>query len=518
MSGDKSLQDFRGARRVGRHHGLRPELAVLRPSPGAAMVPPAASPGLVGFWELLGLLLVVAGYIISYQDTSFADFHVMNVAGPLALMGILLSGAWRQVARDPRSIWQPLFWFRVASSAYYGFGALVPYIANDTTLLFMRTLYAFSEEETLKVGLINAGGILIVLATAAVVSHLRSGTQVGSVKPLAAPASMTLLFATAFLTLGGVARYVLVIPFSLGLIEVVPGIVITLAKSYAVGLYLLILAGLRGNRLALLLSWILVPLDLGIGLLTFAKTEVLTTLLFAYLGVLHHKLTIPRAALGLALVLGVYSQLDPIIHFGRDELWRRHRKLTGTLAERVEILGQYTGTQWEGTRRAEVQLALSRLSYVNAAAMIVSWRDGGRPGDSLDYLLTVLVPRAIWPDKPVITSVGTDLYLEATANVGSSISAGLFAEAYWNFGWLGLPLLMGPLGAILAVLSRYTIGVMRREAWLHLPAVLLGVLIGTRVDGWYVADVIGASATAFAVAMAAFALERVLRRPGVVRR
>jgi hypothetical protein len=144
--------------------------------------------------------------------------------------------------------------------------------------------------------------------------------------------------------------------------------------------------------------------------------------------------------------------------------------------------------------------------------MVVSWRDAGATGESLAYSLTVFVPRFIWPNKPVITSVGTDLYTAATGQIGTSISPGLFAEAYWNLGWLGVPVLMIPLGIILAVFSRYSLAMMGHERWLHMPVILLGVGVGMRADGWYVADIVGGGGTALAFALAIFAIENILGR------
>jgi hypothetical protein len=247
-----------------------------------------------------------------------------------------------------------------------------------------------------------------------------------------------------------------------------------------------------------------------LGLLTFAKTEVLMTLIFTYLGVLHHKLILSRILVGATVVLSVYSQLDPIIHFGRDELSRRHGKFEAPLEERLEILNSYFTGASDSAARQETQSALSRLSYLNAAAMAISWHDVGRTGDSLSNALAVMVPRFIWPDKPDITTVGTDLYTAATAQTGTSVSPGLFAEAYWNFGWLGVPILMIPLGIILGSFSLYSLYVMRTENWLHLPIVFIGVQIGTRVDGWYVVDVIGASGIALVCSLVLFVIENAL--------
>jgi hypothetical protein len=437
----------------------------------------------------------------------------MNIVGPACLAAVLACGCWWQLAQNERSLLQPLVWFRLACVAYYGVGALAPYVANDATVQFMQLLYAFSDEEAFKVGLINVCCILTVLLSVWIfLRNHGAANGVSAQRRLGASQSNTLLFAALFLIVGGAARYLIVLPWSLGLTETVPGLVVTLAKSYSVGLYLLVLASFRASRIALPVSLALIPIDLVVGLLTFAKTEVLTTLIFAYLGLLHHKLNLSRILVGAGIVLSVYSELDPVIHFGRDELWRRHGKLEAPLEERLEILNSYfSGASDSGPER-ETQTTFSRLSYVNAAAMVVSWHDVGRTGDSLGYALTVMVPRFIWPDKPEITAIGADLYTAATAQTGSSISPGLFAEAYWNFGWLGVPVLMIPLGIILGFFSQYSLYVMETENWLHLPVVFLGVQVGTRVDGAYVADVIGAPGIALVCALMLFVIEITLSR------
>ena len=459
--------------------------------------------------ELIGLTLLLGAYVASFADKQAEYVRLLNIVGPSALAVILLLGCWWQFTGEQRSLWQPLLWFRLACVTYYGVGALVPYGVNDTTVQSIRSLYPFSDEEGFKVGLINVCCILAVLLAAAVFSRQRN---LLAPNPRAAAQSNTLLFAAAFLIVGGITRYLIVLPSSLGFTDIVPGSVLPLAKSYVVGLFLLVVAGLRGSRIALSLALVLIPVDLVLGLLTFAKTEVLITLIFSYLGVLHHNLNRSRVLVGAALVVALYAQVDPIIHFGRNELQRRNGNLGGTLEQRLDILNLYLDGASKVATEPETQSAFSRLSYVNAAAMVVSWYDSGKTGESLDYALTVFVPRFIWPDKPVITSVGEDLYTAATAQTGSSISPGLFAEAYWNLGWLGIPVLMIPLGIILAVFSRYSLAMMGHERWLHMPVILLGVWAGIRVDGWYVADVIGGCSMALAFALAIFAIENTLGR------
>jgi hypothetical protein len=138
---------------------------------------------------------------------------------------------------------------------------------------------------------------------------------------------------------------------------------------------------------------------------------------------------------------------------------------------------------------------MARFSYVNAASMVVAWHDLGRPGSTLENALAAFVPRLLWPGKPEISAGGKELYTEATGGVGTSISPGLPAEAYWNFGWWGIPLLMLPLGIVLATLAHASTRIMSQERWLYLPVVLMSIQVGTRVDGSYVGDCIGAPVT-----------------------
>jgi hypothetical protein len=162
-----------------------------------------------------------------------------------------------------------------------------------------------------------------------------------------------------------------------------------------------------------------------------------------------------------------------------------------TLDDRWSIFTSYLrGDRLNRPGEEEAQ-AMARFSYVNAATMVVAWHDLGRPGSTFENALAVFVPRLLWPDKPDISAGGRELYTEATGTVGTSISPGLPAEAYWNFGWWGIALLMLPLGVVLALLAHASTRIMAQERWLYLPVVLISIQVGTRVDGLYVIDYIG---------------------------
>jgi hypothetical protein len=117
--------------------------------------------------------------------------------------------------------------------------------------------------------------------------------------------------------------------------------------------------------------------------------------------------------------------------------------------------------------------------------------DTGVPSPSLDLLLATFIPRFLWPDKPIITQIGVDFNFAATGSQTSSSAPGLFADAYWNFGWSGVALLMVPLGAIFGYISVFALNVLTLRRWIYFPLVFMGMKMGLRTDGFIVADIVG---------------------------
>ncbi len=474
------------------------------PRVGARLLP------LVDRKELIALAILLIVYVLWYSDNPTMDFVPINIGGPAALMVILLMGAWRQIRNSARYIWAPLFWFRISCALYFGFGSIVPYIANDATAFYIKAVYDFSEQECFKAGFITLVSIFTVLLTVSLVPVDRQQREQSLVYQAKRNQSLTLYFAVVLLVVGAYIRYVILLPVAFGMETQAAGLVMGLGKLYAVGLYLLTLYGLRASKAVIVIAVVLIVIDIVVGLVTFAKMEVLVTLLFSYLAILHHKLTIKRALIGLALVIGVYSQISPIVGYGRDELATINgNPLMGTFQQRFDILNSYSD-EISDSDPSKPSMALSRICYLSFSSLVISWYDTSRPGASLRNLLYIFIPRFIWPDKPVISAVGTELYREVTGLEGSSVSAGWFSEAYWNLGWSGIPLIMIPVGLILAYLSKYCIRMMTQERWMHLPAVLSAVWLGTRVDGALVMDVFGGGAVVIVYALACTGAESLL--------
>src|SRR5262249_15998849 len=72
-------------------------------------------------------------------------------------------------------------------------------------------------------------------------------------------------------------------------------------------------------------------------------------------------------------------------------------------------------------------------------------------------------PRLLWPDKPSVNDA--NMWYQVTYGLTApkdlqrvSIAVGTLTESYINFGWLGLPMIMLPLGMLLGFFQRIFLG------------------------------------------------------------
>lgn len=489
-------------------------LGERRGAPGAIPPDGATAAGVAGF-ELTGLACLTCFYLASYWNFVEIDLAVVNVIGSAAFTAVLLAGCARLLRLEPASIWGPIFWFRFATAIYFGVGALAPYISNGATLVYLQQLYFFTDADILKTNLINVLCLLIFLST---VKLAMPRIQLSQAPPPGSaakqnPASFVPL-TVAFLLIGGIARYGFVLPHAFGLVGgILPSIVAMLAKIYSAGLMLLLILALRKGKVLLPIAATLILVELGSGVLTFAKTDVLITLIFVTLAFYHHKPSPARLAIGGLVALTIFSALVPLIAYGREKaLQMGGGEQIATFEQRSQIVQQYLEGDRERYKTSdEVNYTLSRFFYSNAEAMVISWYDRGRPTYSLEYVLAALVPRFLWPDKPDLSATGSDLYLSASGQEGSSISSGVFAEGYGNYGWWGLPIIMIPIGLTLTLLNHFAVNTLKAERWLYLPVALICVQVGTRADGHFVGDFVGGTFTIAIVFMLLYLAERFMR-------
>lgn len=481
----------------------------------AAPPVPSDGPGLawgglagpVAAWEVVGLLLLV---ISEAAAASLSDGVALEAAGLTAAVSLALLlgfGALGAIRADPLALWTPLVPFRLVTALYFGLGQTVPALAGVDVREAMDRFYPVSAADLMKVDLVVAAGVLAVLGSAAATTALLPERRR---PPPFTPARRDRRphIGLLFLIAGGLARYGLELPVELGTsASRLSGVGGALSNLLPVGLLILADWGMEERRpatLALVLA--LAAADAAVGVLTFSKAAVLLPVVVVALAWVHRRPTGMRfAAIGLLVAL-LYAVVSPIVSDGREQLLDRYGEISGApVAERLSIVEHYVAAPGEGAS------GWARLSYANAAAFAIGEHDAGAGGDTLENAAAVFVPRLLWPDKPVITDLGPRFNALATGSDSSSSSPGLFAEAYWDYGWAGLALLIAPLGVLFALWSAYSRDVVQRGRWLFLPVVLVGMRMGARVDGLYVADVLGPFAIAVSLQLLLSMADRLFR-------
>ncbi|MBC7952349.1 MAG: hypothetical protein H7Z12_11105 [Rhodospirillaceae bacterium] len=97
------------------------------------------------------------------------------------------------------------------------------------------------------------------------------------------------------------------------------------------------------------------------------------------------------------------------------------------------------------------QTAMFALVYEQTPSRVPYWG-----GDTLRPLLTSMVPRAVWPGKPeerAGQAFGWRYGLITDRDGDMSVNLSWLVEAFANFGWLGLVVVMGLAGLVLALLD-----------------------------------------------------------------
>jgi hypothetical protein len=453
------------------------------------------APSLSEIWAVTGLLAFYLAVDILLGEGSHA---ALNYGGPLFLIAILGYANWKMIRVEGKNVWTSLFWFRLSTAVFFGIGTVAVYIVNDFTRLHLQVFYQFSDAEVFKHNLIVTLSVILVLAMARwVILATRNWGRASGVKPPKIRANSDqglLLAAIVFLGLGLSLKYLFAIPYQMGwTTTILPGSIMNLTKLTPIGVFFITLWGQRNARWLLPAIFGLIAIEMLFSLLVFAKSGILFLLIMVSLAFLWDRATLKKLLVVGAVVLGTYLAIKPVVSYARHEIGLRYGFNTQAgFGERLEILSSYSLDIAVDDDFKEYQGGISRFSYVNAATFVVNLYDTGQPSDWPELIPAVFIPRIFWPEKPIITAIGTEIYELGTGHKGSSSGTGLFAEAYWAWGWGGVVVFMSFYGLVVGGLTRFTSNIMRNEQWLYFPVVLMGLQYGMRTDGHYISDAVGA--------------------------
>lgn len=465
-------------------------------------------------WELLALGACFVGFLTAYLLSAFV---FVRIGIPLALIAILGAAAGLAARRDSAFLWTPLFGFRLGNVVFTGFGSLIPYIVDENQLARIYTLYNFNDAEAAKLlvlWLMYIAAVMISVRVTALVVPRVSQRQIGAKVAWLNAGSLGLSFFGA-----GLAYAVLIdLGFALGLHALVlPGAVSTVFQAVnAVGIFLLVLVAFErgGGWYALAIFTLLVSVALG--LVVYNKSMILFPILLVSLAVLIRKVTAIRVIGATAALFFALSILQPAIEHARNEHTRMFGVESGTsgggsIAERTANVVSY----WTvgPVNEEDLGSGITRLSYLNIGTYLVAQYDLGIGGDTMSSAAIALIPRFIWPEKPILTDVGSALNEQIFGSASSFIAPSAVGDIYWNFGWWGLVVLAIPIGIAIWLGTVVASGIITRQDWFMMPFVLLAFRTALQTEQGFVVGMLVPTVFAYLLLIALRLTKELLAMP-----
>jgi hypothetical protein len=455
-----------------------------------------------GFALLVVTLLIGIGLcLLAQASPGGATKDLVNQIVPIGLGLILMYSGYRCIMHAPFQIVSPIPWFLAACMLYYGAGPLLYYLGDKATRSIADDFFRVSTDEIVRANLLNLIGILTIVlvlnGALALSDALRrpAGTaDRGTWLQLAQIKVMVLLA----LAIAVPIKYFVVLPFEFGLTdstEILPGAILQLKDLVPVSLTLLVVLAIRCRGIWLGLAVVTFSAELLVSILTFSKLEVLTPLILTFIGIYICYRGRATAAAGLIVFVLSYFAMVPLVNYGRIEI----AKQTGgdflqmDLAGRFDILTDFvSGDTSQAEDGSAGSSAWARLNYTNVQAFVMRRYDRGNPGETIANALIAPVPRALWPDKPIISAAGTELTHLITGSASqSSTGVGVFAEAYWSGGWPLVFLVSTYIGLLFAGFTVYAQRQLSQSRLIYLPIMFIGMRAGFRPDGWFAIDYVG---------------------------
>jgi hypothetical protein len=149
----------------------------------------------------------------------------------------------------------------------------------------------------------------------------------------------------------------------------------------------------------------------------------------------------------------------------RQAAWQSGVSLPSRITLWLELPGQVVQNTFTGDASTNVQTlvrqSMARFDIFHPFEWVHRETPSVVPyysGASYEYLLYGWIPRAVWPDKPIAQEgqlrFELDYHILTQSQLfGASIGLGQISEAYANFDWLGILIVLAVQGAFFALLN-----------------------------------------------------------------
>jgi hypothetical protein len=408
-------------------------------------------------------------------------YGLVNGTAPIYFAFILSMLAIRTLKRMPDSIWAGVFWFPIQAAIFYGFGPLVEVFGNAITLrgLAIHKL-AVTETDLFRAHKLSTTGIFFIFV--GMFLHLNFWRQAWTKKSDAMTSSFPLKkLGVLMVLLGAAFKYLILLPAQWGELNIkVAGVISGLGNVLDLGFAIVAFCAASGNKQQRLFLFLTLPIHIFLSVLAFSKLITVTSILLPIIGAYAAHRRKKRLLINCAALALIYASTQPLVHFGRGVIYER----TFTISEagyidRAGIVYDFlfsTRAAPEATEE-DRQGWWTRLSSAGPQAYAMELYDQGNHNRTLDQAWMFFIPRAVWPEKPIMVGPGLEFYRLVTGREQgqSFLALSIYGDLYWQYGWNGVIFGSTLIGFLFSTLSSQSVRAIRRRDFLLLPAVLMAL-------------------------------------------
>ena len=441
----------------------------------------------MALWIPLSLLLF---------ECSIAQLTTINVVTLIIITIGCLGVATLTVINAPTKLWYPMPWFLLTSSIYYGFGPLLYYLGSPETIAYVDAYYPVNDFLLFRSNILTMVGISGVIAVYMALTIIFSpgiSPIVSESKKKDIDVRFLRKISYVFLIVGLPIKIFLLMHLRIGLWEaVLPGSLEFLGVLSTLALVPLSLLSTKRTANYRISFYALLFFEIGAAFLQLSKLEMLKVgIVLVLAGVLRGMRSKQIVLFGIIAFLGYIVILSPLVTYGRIKF-----NVMGLTkgSEATQLMQDFAAGSTQGdlaTILPGVQGWWARLNYANAQAFAMQAYDAKDKGNTFELIIWTLIPRALYPSKP-ITTVGDRFNELVTGNPESKSAPGMFAEGYWNAGWVGLIAVVLIMALCYWGWERYNLTCLKSLQLHYLPVIWLGLFTAIQQDSWFVPSILGA--------------------------
>lgn len=434
------------------------------------------------FIFVIGILILISFTLmgLGYSHYQGAWLWLM----PLILLVIGSISMVKIISLDWRYILSPVSMFILVVCIYHGIGPMLYSFGSYETIFWVNNRFFVSEASLFKANLLVQVGLFFSLIGIVFGKKLMLGKTVKSVINHTSRVNIRqVLF--ILLLVGIPVKYLLILPYMMGLLNVVvPGAIYSVSNLILVALVLLSYITHEKKSKFKFVFYALLIMEICSGILVMAKLWIILPILAVVIGKTIATRKVSTLIKGAVTLLTIFIIITPLILAARTELSLNSNK--GTIDRVIAVSNAITSNE-QSNSAEEQQWWWVRLNYVPAQTLAINMYDNGNYGETiLEPMTWILIPRLIYPDKPIF-DVSTQYSILMNGNEDNHDSPGAYGDIYWNFGWIGIIFLGFYIGLLLGWFHQLTITVINKKNWLLFPLILnLTLIIGRGINNFFI--------------------------------